>query len=29
VFDLWRNPFGWAKTTHGVTRRRREPAQIA
>ena len=22
VFDLWRNPFGWAKTAHGVARRR-------
>ncbi len=22
VYDLWRNPFGWAKTTHGVAKRR-------
>lgn len=22
IFDLWRNPFGWAKTTHGLARRR-------
>ena len=22
VYDLWRNPFGWAKTTHGLALRR-------
>ncbi|MFV0281520.1 MAG: glycosyltransferase [Rhodoblastus sp.] len=22
ILDLWRNPFGWAKTAHGVARRR-------
>lgn len=22
IYDLWRNPYGWAKTTHGVARRR-------
>jgi glycosyltransferase XagB len=27
VFDLWRNPFGWAKTTHGVAKRRARPLQ--
>ena len=25
IHDLWRNPFGWAKTTHGVARRRASP----
>ena len=25
LYDLWRNPFGWAKTTHGVARRRVSP----
>lgn len=25
IHDLWRNPFGWAKTTHGVARRRAPP----
>ncbi len=27
VIDLWRNPFGWAKTTHGVARRRTNAIQ--
>ncbi|MCB1541657.1 MAG: glycosyltransferase [Rhodoblastus sp.] len=26
IYDLWRNPFGWAKTTHGVAQRRMPPA---
>ena len=28
VFDLWRNPFVWAKTTHGAARRRMRPAAL-
>lgn len=29
VIDLWRNPFGWAKTTHGLARKRIAPAPSA
>ena len=29
IFDLWRNPFGWAKTTHGAARRRTRPFDVA
>ena len=28
VFDLWRNPHGWAKTTHGVARKRARPTHL-
>lgn len=27
LYDLWRNPFGWAKTTHGVAKRRADQRQ--